>query len=522
MNKTYGNGITLSSVTAYRAFDTYDLIDADFTDTSIAERTNDAEQQSFSQELRLAGEFGQGSNWVVGGYYFGQDIKSNTVTVGGTELQTYADLGNAAQGLPTLSDVTNGVTAFSNFVIGLGGFFPPGAPGFPPGAFANDDVLQEQSGYAVFGQVDFSLSDAFALSLGARYTDETKDIVALYTQTNPGTMEPDLAAIGAILGALQMGIPPADPTPLLAVAQPNAGWAAWTLAPFSPRADVRESIDDSQITGTIKLNWFMNDDMMAYASYSTGFKSGGTNTDRIWDFLPQVFDAEESKSAEIGFKGDLGDRFRVAAALYQTDFDDFQANSFTGTGFNLQNAGDLSISGVEIEWTWQPLDNTAVSGYYAHNEGDFDSFVLGTCWDATPFHTLAPDPGQDPTSGTCSRSGEAIPYNPEDRFNIGVTQTFPMGNNDMFVRAEYSWASEQLTDGDNDPLTEQEDFGILNARIGFNIDSWNSTVTLWGRNLTDERYFGGSYDPPLLDTGRTNSYPSEPATYGITFRKNWD
>jgi iron complex outermembrane receptor protein len=528
IDKVLGGGSVFTSITAYREFDTYDSIDADFTDTSIAERVNDASQQSFSQEFRLVGEFGDSSNWVAGAYYFAQDIESNTITVGGTELQTYADLGQAALGQPTLSDLTNGVTAISQGLAGVGIPFPPGAPGFPPGAFANDDVLQEHSGYAVYGQVDWALADAFELSLGARYTDETKDIDAIYTQTNPGTMVPDTTAIATTIflfqqwaGGGMVGAPP-DLTPLLAVAQPNAGWAAWTLAPFSPRPNVRETLKDDQVTGTIKGTWFINDDSMAYLSYSTGFKSGGTNTDRIWFYLPQLFNAETSQSIELGFKGDLGERFRVSAALYQTDFDDFQANSFTGTGFNLQNAGDLEIKGIELEWLWQPLDNTTVSGYFAHNEGEFNSFVLGTCWDAAPFHTLSPDPGLNPTTGTCSRSGEDIPYNPEDRFNLRVTQTFPVGNNEMFARAEYAWASESLTDGDNDPLTKMDDFGILNLRLGLNIESWNSSITLWGRNITDERYYGGSYDPPLLDTGRTNSYPSEPATYGITFRKNWD
>ena len=288
INKDIGD-LTLTSVTAYRAFDTFDFIDADFTDTRIAERTNEAEQQSISQELRLAGEFGNSSNWVVGGYYFGQEIKSNTVTVGGADLQMYADLGNAAQGLPTLTDITNGVTAFSQFVASLGGFFPPGAPGFPAGAFANDAVQQDHDGFAVFGQVDWNLSDTVMLTLGGRYTDETKDIDAVYTQTNPGTAVPDINAIGAILIGLQQGIPPADPTPLLAVAQPNAGWAAWTLAPFSPRPNVTESITDDQFTGTAKLTWFATDDIMLYGSFSTGFKAGGTNTDRIFTFFSQTF-----------------------------------------------------------------------------------------------------------------------------------------------------------------------------------------------------------------------------------------
>ena len=525
MNKDFGDGIILTSVTAIRAFETFDFIDVDFTDTDMAERINDAEQDSLSQELRVAGSFGDSSKWVVGAYYFTQDIKSNTVTTAGTQLQAYADTGQAAAGQPTLSELTNGVSAIS---VGTGGLIPLGAPAIPLGMFADDRVLQEHDGFAVFGQVDWSITESLELSLGARYTDESKDITASYTQTNPGTAIPDLTAIGTSIFLFeqwvaggQVGAPP-DLTPLLAVAQPNAGWFAWTLAPFAPRADVSDSIEDDQVTGTAKLTWFVNDSMMFYGSYSTGFKSGGTNTDRIFEFLPQTFNAETSKSAEIGFKGDFGDRFRLAANIYQTDFEDFQANSFTGTGFNLRNAGDLEIKGIEIEYLWQVMDNMSVSGYYAHNEGDFVTFKGATCQDANPWHTLSTDPGFDPLTGACDRDGEAIPYNPEDRFNIGVTQNFPMDAGNMFLRLEYAWASEFTSDGDNDPLTTQDDFGILNVRLGVDLHDWDSTVTLWGRNVTDERYYTGSFDPPLQDPGRMASYPSEPATWGITFRKNWD
>ncbi|MDJ0708743.1 MAG: TonB-dependent receptor [Woeseiaceae bacterium] len=522
-NKDFANA-TLTSVTAYRAFDTYDLIDADFTDTSIAERENQAEQTSVSQELRLAGTFGESSNWVVGAYYFAQEIKSNTITIGGTQLQAYAD---AAQG-NSLTALRDAVTALS---VATGGLVPPGAEPFPAGAFANDNVTQDHDGFAVFGQVDWALSDALTLTLGARFTDETKDINAVYTQTNPGVFRFDadetpgevIAAITAFqiwAGTGMMG-PPPDLSPVLPITQP--GWAAWTLPPFSPRPDVVETLEDDQVTGTAKLTWFANDSSMLYLSYATGFKSGGTNADRI-EFDPddptnplfsQLFDAESSTSIELGFKGDIGDRFRLSASIYQTDFDDFQANTFEGSGFILRNAGDLEIKGVELEWLWQVMDNTSVTGYYARNEGEYITFENGVAWDATPFH--------DPTvTDDGNRSGESLPYNPEDRFMIALTQDFPMGNNNLFFRAEYAWASDTTTDGDNDPLTVQDDFGILNVRLGVDLDEWNSTVTLWGRNVTDERYYNGSFDPPLLDNGRLNSYPSEVATYGLTFRKNWD
>ena len=530
-NKEYEHS-TLTSVTAFRAFDTYDFIDVDFTDTDFGTRVNDASQESISQELRLAGTFGDSSNWVVGGYYFSQEIRSNTRTVAGSQLQDFVDLGQAALGDPTLSDITNAVTAIS---IGTNGLIPVGAQGFPQGTFADDDVLQEHDGWAVFGQVDWSLSDSLMLSLGARYTDETKDIDAVYTQTNPGTAVPDLTAIGTSIFLFEQWVaggqvgPPPDLTPLLAVAEPNEGWAAWTLAPFSPRPNVRETLSDDQVTGTAKMTWYPNEDTMAYLSYSTGFKSGGTNTDRIWFFLPQLFDAEKSTSIEAGFKGNLSDNLTLTAALYMTDFEDFQANTFTGTGFYLQNAGDLDVSGVELEWQWTPTDNLLISGYYAHNQGEYKSFLQGVCWDATPFHTGVDDPGRqppppgaDPNEQPCDRSGGDLPYNPEDRYNVSLTQNFPMGTNNMFFRAEYTWTSEQFTDGDSDPLTRQDSFGILNLRLGVDIDDWNSTITLWGRNVLDERYYTGSFDPPLLDFGRMNSYPSEPATWGVTFRKNWD
>ncbi len=524
-NKDLENS-TFTSVSAFRAFDTYDFIDVDFTDTDLGIRENTAEQNSFSQEFRLAGTFGESSNWLVGAYYFSQKIKSNTVTVGGSQLQAFSDLGATFQGSPfTLSDITNAVTGIS---VATGGLIPVGAQAFPEGAFANDNVTQDLDGYAVFGQVDWALSDALTLTLGARYTDETKDIDAVYTQTNPGIAAPDLAAIGATLVGFQEflagNIPaPPDPTPLLAVAQPNEFWGAWTLPPFSPRPNVRDTLEDDQITGTAKLTWFANDSTMMYLSYATGYKAGGTNADRIFydaadpdnPLFSQLFDAEKSASIELGFKGDIGDSFRLSASVYQTDFDDFQANTFEGSGFVLRNAGDLEIKGVELEWLWRVMDNTTVTGYFAHNEGEYISFPNAVAWDATPFHS----PG---VTDNGDRSGESLPYNPEDRFQISVTQDFPMGANNLFFRADYTWASETATDGDNDPLTVQDDFGILNLRVGMDLEDWNSTITLWGRNVTDERYYNGSFDPPLLDFGRLNSYPSEVATYGITFRKNWD
>lgn len=517
LNKTFGNGVTLTSLTAYRAFDTLDDIDADFTNADIVNRINIAEQQSISQEFRLSGEFGDnGSQWIAGAYYFSQDLNSDTVTSGGPHLQPYALIGN-----PDLVAAMDGVDQVSAIIIGQGGFFPPSADPFPADIFAHDIVKQKHTSYAVFGHIDWALSDAVTLTLGARYTDEEKDIDARYTQTGNGP-PPDFDAIGLNLFYAATGNPLFDPVPLLAIALPNAGWGGYLFAPLSPRGNLQETLQDDQATGTAKLSWFVTDSAMLYGSYSTGFKAGGTNADRLYPTQSQLFGPEKSTSAELGYKADIGDNFRVSIAAFKTEFDDFQANTFEGGGFNLRNAGNLEVQGIEIEALWQPWDSFTVQAYYAKNEGEFTEYLGATCWDATPFHTGVAQEACDPVTNSADLSGFAIPYNPEDRYFVGLTKTFPVGQNDMFIRAEYAYSSEQFTDGDVDPLTRMDDYAIVNVRLGLELDSWNSTLTLWGRNITDERYYGNSYDPPLLDNGRMNSYPSEPATYGITFRKNWD
>ena len=513
MNKTLSNGVTLTSVTAYRTFDTLDDIDADFTDSDIVNRINTAQQKSVSQEFRLAGEFGESSNWVAGAYYFSQTIDTNTITSGGVHLQPFVLISNPA--LVALMDGVDQISALT------GGFIPPAADPFPAGIFADDVVAQEHDGYAVFGQIDWAMSEAVTLTLGARYTDETKDVNARYTQTNNGP-PPDLAEIGLQLFYAATENPLFNPTSIFAVAEPNAGWGGYQFAPLSPRPNVTETLQDDQFTGTAKLSWFASDSSMLYVSFATGFKAGGTNTDRLFVTQSQLFNPETSTSAEVGFKGDIGDTFRLSIAAFMTDYDDFQANVFEGGGFNLRNAGKIETQGVEIEALWKLTDTITIQSYYARNEGEYASFAGASCWDATPFHTGLAQPTCDAATDTADLSGFAMAYNPEDRFFVGISKTFPMGSNEFFVRAEYTYTSESLTDGDVDPLTIQDGFGLVNLRMGVNIDSWNSNITLWGRNVTDERYYRQSFDIPLIANGLMNSYPSEPATYGITFRKNWD
>lgn len=555
INKRLSDSVTLKSITAVRGFDTTDVIDADFSNVDLIARVNDASQSSLSQEFQFTGEFGTNSSWVAGAYYFGQSIDSTTQTSGGAFLNAYV-----TRLQPSLQALIDNIGLIDGGLelAGLGALLNPATDPFPAGAMALDEVNQDHTSYAAFGQVDYRINDQFLLTLGARYTQETKDMSADYTQTangpppdlRPCSADPNdptgtsfiggaicvaLSEAGAFLqtggqfGSLD-GLIAGDVAP---VTEPNVAWGMYLFDPFSPRPNVKESISDGRSTGTLKLSYFPSDATMLYASYATGYKAGGTNTDRINAAFDQTFDAETSTSIEAGLKGQYGP-VQLVATLYKTDFDDFQANSFTGTGFNLQNAGDLTIKGAELELLWRPTDTTEIQAWFAHNEGKFNSFEAGTAWDTWVYQygiwegvgdpgcpgVVPATPAANPES--CSRSGEKIPYNPENRAFLALTQEFELGGStSMFARLEYTHVSEQTTDGDNDPLTRQGGFDLVNARLGFNFDGINSTLTLWGRNITNEHYYYGSFDVPVA-YDKMLSYPGEPATYGVSFHKNFD
>ncbi|MDH3441017.1 MAG: TonB-dependent receptor, partial [Gammaproteobacteria bacterium] len=519
------NDMTVTSITGYRNFDTTSSIDADFTDSPLLNRQQQAQQTSLSQELRLSGDIGDRGTFVTGFYYFDQDLDNQKQTGGEPFLGAYLGAAN-----PDLGLIEGGIDGLS---LATGGLIPPSGTAFPVGTFANDVVSQQHQSWAVFGQMDFPLGDDFLLTVGARYTDESKDMTANFVQSAQGG-PPDLDAIQVVFCstdpvclAANPGLPPfnpLDPATQATIAPFTIdGWGTYLFAPLSPRPDINTALNDDQVSGTVKLTWFATDSAMFYLSYGEGYKSGGTNTDRINPAFSVLFDAETSETIELGMKADLGNNFRLNLAIYDTQIEGLQANSWTGTGFNVQNAGNADTSGWELETWWEPTDSLAIQAYWVRSDAKYEDFQLGTCWDAWVFHTGMPDPnsGGDPTANICPRSGGRLAYNPEDIFYFGFTQDFMIGDTtSLYVRGEYSYYSDTLTDGDLDPFTNLDSLSLVNARIGIRWEDAGSELVFWGRNLTDERYYRGSFDAPVQD-GRMNSYPAEPLTWGATFRMDF-
>ncbi len=453
-----GDGALFTSITAWRSFEQFDYIDADYSNIDALEQVKEAEQEAFSQELRISNDY-DNFNYIVGLFYFKQDLDSRDHLVVG-------------------EDTTALVSAFGD--------------AFPAGTGAITAAEQEHESYAVFGQFDYNLSDRLILTAGLRWTDEKKEMKNTFTE---------------------------DASDVLDFVSP--GWGFWLFPPLAPHADLDEDIDDDQLTGTVKLSWFANDDIMLYASYGTGYKSGGTNTDRIDEVFPVQFGAETSEAFEIGMKAEFPDQaLRINLALHATDTDDLQTVSFQGNGFALTNAGVAETYGVEVDLYWQPTDTTSIVVGYAYNHAEYAEFEVGACWIGTPWHTGEPDPG-DNGDGTCDRSGNPFSSNPENVLVVSGNQEFGLGDGITgFVYGEYIYTDERMTDLNNDPEKLDGSYNLINMRAGLIFEDYDMQLTAWGRNLTEEEYTGTIADSVVQD-GNYIAFYSEPRTWGITLRKNF-
>jgi len=296
-------------------------------------------------------------------------------------------------------------------------------------------------------------------------------------------------------------------------------------------------INDDNFSYSARLAYDVTPDVNIYASYATGFKASSVNLSR--DARPAFADRtaiiaaglslpnltygsrfagpEESTVMEVGIKANL-DYFSANLTVFDQEIDGFQSNIFTGSGFVLANAGTQSTWGVEFESTIYPTPELTINAAVTYLDPQFDSFTQSA---------------QGDISGT-RPSGI-----PEWTVIVGAQYEADVGNGILVPRVNYYWSSEtQLVEGlpafavrgpdgsivDGSPaiaaglpFTQQID--NLTASLTYECDCGFS-VSVWGRNLTDDRYLGTVFDSPAQPRS-VSGYPNDPRTYGITGRFRW-
>ncbi|WP_337188169.1 TonB-dependent receptor [Phenylobacterium sp.] len=409
--------VTLTSITAARKLKIDEINDIDGSSLPFYTNpvTDDAEQ--FSQEFRASYE-GEKASWLIGAYY-------------GREIDDRRD--NLVFGPAALLRVLGGGPTTWTF-----------------------HVKAVSESVALFGQFTWNFTDKFAATLGARYSEDRKDV--LYDSQNTAPVK-----IGVVPFLLEV-----------------------------PRK--WDSFDPS-----LSLSYKFTPDIMAYATYASGYKVGAFQFFATTALAAeQVADPEDAKSYEIGIKSTLFDRrLRLNAAAFRIDYKDLQllrlvpAPPPVASLIVVGNAADSKIEGLELEGRAIVNDMLSFDFSYAYLDARFKDYVFR--------------PGLDFT-------GNRMPRAPKSSYSVAAVLEKDIGPGRASARLSYAWRSKIFFETDNntvDPNSTDNALGLFDASANYVVGNW--TVGVWGRNLTDQRYRRQA----LNSTGNAQrNIWAEPRTFG--------
>ena len=466
--------LDLESITAISDFEYDELCDCDFTGSNIFFAALQESYSQFSQEIRVSSPVRDNFDWIAGVYFQSSD-------------HDYQD--------QIIVEPTSVLVPAINAQA-------PGAGNLVAGTQAARVASVENDVMSAFAQFNWHLSDTFTLQLGGRVTKDERDgNRTLGIQTIDGTpltvADPNVGA--AVVYANLFGITSTTLGDLAALGDPTSQFLLGQLGALPVSGSRDETKFSPEIKGVLQLN----DDTMLYASWSNGFKSGSfdfraNNRNFYADMATSFeFDDEEASNFELGGKFTLADgAAEVNAALFFTQYDDLQISIFDGVlGFNVGNAAEAEISGLEVDGRWAASDSLTISGGFAFIDFEFSDFRNGQCYFG---QTPDVDLDGDGTPELCAYTGNPTQSVSDFQATRSVMHYASLGGDlelrtsvDVFHTGEYE-ASATF-----DPALVQDAYTTFNLRLGVGPQSGTWEVALLGKNLSDERIltFGG--DTPL-------------------------
>ncbi|MEW4467559.1 TonB-dependent receptor [Parasphingorhabdus sp. JC815] len=558
INAELGN-INLTSITAYREYSNFQASDTDYTGVDILYREPNRnagarEFKTFTQELRLQGSlFDDKLDWLIGGFYANEKLEVRDNLRFGTQYGAFApcrvvNAVNPALASPTSTGcLSAGGRAALLAANGGAGAFGPATPlifaGLDNLAQINDrggtgDIYNQKSeNFAFFTHNIFHVTDKLDLTVGLRYTNETKDFDATFGNDN--TMCPTQRALftpllGGPLNALAAGI----------IGLSCQGNSTSELDGVS----LSDSRNENEFTGTAILSYKPTENLMLYGSYSRGYKAGGFNLDRsaltkstlvnpavAGDTANLQFDQETVDAFEIGAKYSTRE-FSLSVAAFRQQFDSFQLNTFNGSVFLVQNINSCSddlggadrdtdgttgacnpdnvkygvvAQGLEMEASLNPIRDLNVTMGLTYTDTSYENNLVGrdTGTPLDPALRLLP--------------GDNLSNAPELTATASLSYTPPIGNSGMsglfYINArttgDYNTGSDLLFG------KEQDGYTLVNARIGLRGPDGRWSIEGWAQNLFDVDYTQVAFNTPFVASQQTYSaFLAEPRTYGITVR----
>ena len=457
-------GGTLTSTTAWRYWNWDPSNDRDFTGLSVLSLSQaTSKHQQWTQEIRYAGNLSSRLSGVVGVFLIGQDLKTDPFHV---------EESGSAQWRFSLSSTSPLWRT----------------PGLFDGYGIRTTSRLKTFGAAVFGQVDWAITDRLHLLPGIRYNYDEKS-VDFNRQTYGGLQTTDPA--------------------LLALKN-----AVYTNQAF--KADV----DESNFSGQLTLSYKPAERVNAFATYSTSFKPVGVNLGGLPTASGEVLTdlarikPEYVTHSEVGVKTNPSRNATLNLVVHNTDIKDFQTQVQTAeVGVNrgyLANAERVRVFGVELDGNLQVGRILSLYGALAYTDGTYVSFKNAP----VPLEeTGAPNAFKD-------ISGGALPGISKWAGSLGgeLTRNGKLSGNagKYFLALESYHRSSFSSSPSPSKYLNIDGYSLFNARVGFRA-SEGLSLFVWSRNLLNQNYFEQLL-PAAGNAGHYAAVLGDQRTYGVTLR----
>lgn len=399
-------------------------------------------------------------DWIVGAFNLDQEsgFPLNRLSAAGLDLSD-----GAIYGVP----VPQGFNDLLNTVSGTTGI--PIPDGFSIGLVS---LLGTES-TAYFAQTTLHFTDWLHLTLGGRYQEEERRVIE--------------SSIGLT----------------------NLDGSRTELQQFD-----RPSKKSSNFSPKISLGINPMEDMLVYATYTQGFKSGTFNTVNVYD-QPEYVEPETVSTIELGIKSQFFDRgLTVNAAVFENEIDDLQVqfiSLFSGGAVSLENAAGARIEGFDIDVQWVPLPNwnpglvLAFSGSYLDSE--YTAYINGSGYE---------EDGGAYNFGSGNFTGNRVTRTPKVSGSFGFNQVLDLWNvGELELQGSVYYNDGFYYLAQNSAISWEDDYYVADAAISFLHYDTNLRLTVFGKNINDSRH---TYSQFHTDAGRQD-YLAPPATYG--FRVNY-
>jgi iron complex outermembrane recepter protein len=264
----------------------------------------------------------------------------------------------------------------------------------------------------------------------------------------------------------------------------------------SPPFHLAGANSQNAITGKVGAQYHFTHDIMAYATFSTGYK--GQAYDLVSTFNARTASrmpvpSETAKNYEVGLKTSLFDhKLNLNAAAFWTDFTGFQTQvtSFLPDGTfltALNSVGKLRSRGIELDMQARPTRRLQINGAAAFTDAKITDFPNGPCYTG---QTLAQGCYVDATNSRVQDlKGKRLNNAPKFKFNIGGEYDVPIGADYQgFLTFAYRWQSKINFSLSQDPATVQRSYGIFDAGIGASTGEGRYKLTFFVNNLFDKQY----------------------------------